>query len=115
MATLDLKLYKEEELVINESNVEYQREDNTILFELEGMQHRIDMQNKILERYNNEFHFTLDFEKNHCTYELKSHQATFDIIVDDAFYEHLLDHLELSYAIETDDQKTKIEIDLKKE
>lgn len=105
---LNFQLYKDDKLIIDKENIEYQKEENVIHFELDTIAHQLDLEQKTLERYNNEFHFFLDFLNYKCTYELKSHQAVFDIIVDSAFYDTKENIIEMSYAIETDDAKTKI-------
>lgn len=108
---LKIQLYKDDNLVLENKNIAYEKDENLIYFELENMFHQIDTERKILERYNDEFHFYLNFEEEKCTYELKSHNAIFDITVDQSFFE-ITDHqIEMSYAIETDDSKTKILIE----
>jgi len=109
---LNFKLYKEDKMVMNEKEIEYKKEGDTIIFSLEHMEHQINLLEKTLERYNNEFHFYLNFLNESCTYELKSHQATFDIIVETAIFEVYENQIELTYAIETDDKKTKIIIEM---
>lgn len=105
---LDFKLWKDEKLIINESKCTYEKEGDIITFTLEGITNTIDLKNKIFERYNEEFHFYLNFANEKCTYELKSHHAIFDILVEQAFFEIKNNELEIIYAIETDDEKNKI-------
>ncbi len=107
---LKLKVYKDNDLII-EKILEYQKENDIISFEFENTSHQIDIKNKILERYTNEFHFYLDFSKETCTYELINPHAVFDIIVDQSFFEEKKNGLEMSYALETDDQKCTILIE----
>lgn len=111
--TLNLKLYKDDELIL-ENDLKYTKEGEIIEFELDKIMHQIDIKEETLERYNDEFHFYLNFKAQKCTYELKSHQALFDIIVDDSFFEQKENGLEMAYAIETDDQKCKILLQFEK-
>jgi len=110
--TLNIKLYKDENIVIDKSEVTYHQEGDIIYFSLEQSEHQIDLKNHIFERYNDEFHFSIDFKKETCTYELKEHQAIFNIIVDASFYEQKDNQIEIAYALETDDQKSKRLIEL---
>ena len=112
---IDLKLYKDEKLILEEPNLKCQVENDTVYFQIEKVEHQLDFEKKILERFNEEFHFYLNFEEEICTYELKSHQAVFDIIVDQSYFSKIENKIEVEYAIETDDAKTKILIELKKE
>lgn len=105
---LNFKFYKDDQLVMDYPTLEYKKEGNIILFTLDNIEHQIDTHEKTLERYNDEFHFYINFLKYTCTYELKSHQATFDIIVDSAMFLSTDGQIELTYAIETDDSKNKI-------
>lgn len=112
---MNFELYKDDKLILKETNLEYQQEKNTIFFQLENIKHQLNFEKKILERFNDEFHFYINLEEEKCTYELKSHQAVFDIIVDQAFFRKEENIIEVEYVIETDDAKTKILIELKKE
>lgn len=110
---LKIQVFKEEKLIIDKI-IEYEQNKDVILFQLEEIEHQIDMLEKTFERYNDEFHFYLNFEKEECTYELKSHQAVFHIIVDQSFFEVNDKGIELSYALETDDQKCTILLEFQK-
>lgn len=111
---LDIKLYKENELIINEKNIKYQKENEIISFQLENIEHHLDLKQKILERFNDEFYLKIDFDKEKCMYELKTHHIILDIIVDDSFYEQKENRIEIAYVLETDDQKNKIFIEFLK-
>lgn len=108
---LNFKLYKEDNLIIEENKLPYEQEADCINFQIEKMHHTINFKEKTLERFNDDFHFYINFEKEKCTYELKSHHAVFDILVDQAFFELNEQKLEIIYAIETDDYKNKILIE----
>lgn len=110
---LNLKLYKDDHLML-EKIVDYEKKENKIFFQIDQIDHLIDIKEKILERYNKEFHFHLNFEEEKCTYELKSHHIVFDIIVDQSFFLFTENEIELSYALETDDQKCKILLEFQK-
>lgn len=111
---LNFKLYKEDNLVLEQKNISYEKEKDRIIFQIENMNHIIDLDQKTLERFNDEFHFYLNVAKEECTYELKSHQAVFDIIVEQAFFEVQENGLEILYVIETDDYKNRIFIEFLK-
>ena len=108
---MNIKIYKEEKLIFEKKEIEYKKESEIITFQLENMDHIIDTQQQTLERFNEEFHFFLDFLNEKCTYELKTHQAIFDILVEESSFIIQEKSLEMCYAIETDDEKTKIVIE----
>lgn len=110
---LNLKLFKDDILIIDKL-VTYEKKGEVISFWIDNMEHQIDTKEKILERYNEEFHFYLNFNTEKCTYELKSHQAVFDIIVDQSFFYETENKIEMTYALETDDQKCKILLEFQK-
>ncbi|MCI8394491.1 MAG: hypothetical protein HFH86_03305 [Bacilli bacterium] len=109
---LNLRLYKEDNLILESKKVAYTKEKNKLFFEIEGMNHEIDLESKIFKRENQEYAFILDFDQEKCFYELKEYQATCDIIVDQAFFEQTQNRLEMIYVIETEDEKNKIIIEL---
>lgn len=110
---LHLKLQKEDKIIINEI-LDYQKRDHVIEFQLENMQHIIDLEKETLERFNDEFYFYLNFKTEECTFELKKEQTVFDIIVDYSFFQQTESGIEMSYALETDDQKNTIFINFEK-
>jgi len=108
---LNLQLLKEDKIVLENQKIPYQIIDNTIIFTLEEIEHRIDLTKKVFQRENDEFCFILDLENEKSTYQLKTHDVTFDVNVDFATLDQNEQTLEINYNIETDDQKTKILID----
>lgn len=105
---LDIKLLKDDEIMLEATNIPYTIDQNKIHFKLETFDHDIDLEQKTFQRESEEFNFFLDFQNNKCTYILKEVNGTFDIIVDDSFWLKEENKLELHYAIETEDEKSKI-------
>ncbi len=109
---LNLKLFSENVCKMEKNHIIYHQTDEIIEFEIDKIYHLLDLKNKIFERENDEFCFMIDFIKEKCTYELKEKQATFDIMVEESFWNVEKNNIELSYAIETNDEKVKILIEL---
>lgn len=107
---LDITLWKDNEIVFEKKDVDAINEEMIITFNIDNMYHEIDLKTKKFKRENDEFTFLLDFENKLCTYELKDPHAMFDIIVDDSTFEIGKHQITMEYAIETDDQKNKINI-----
>jgi len=79
---LNLRLYKEDNLILESKKVAYTKEKNKLFFEIEGMNHEIDLESKIFKRENQEYAFILDFDQEKCFYELKEYQEkTFEDIL----------------------------------
>ena len=110
---LNLKLYKDDNLLL-EKEMDYEKNKEIITLNMDHINHQIDIKEKTLERYNEEFHFYLNFETEKCTYELRTHQAVFDIIVDYSFFLVTKNEIEMAYVLETDDQKCKILLEFQK-
>lgn len=111
---LNIKLLKNEEIMLEKQNVPYHQENNVIEFNLENFSHQIDLEHQIFKRESNEFCFMIDFLEEKCTYTLKEITGNFDIIVDDFFWELSENTLEIHYVIETEDEKSKIIINFLK-
>ncbi len=107
---LNIKLYQEEECKLQESDIPYQKKNNILYFTMENISHILDFEKKIFIRENEEFCFTLDFSKETCTYKLKEQEINLDINVDFAIWEEEKNNLKLTYSIETEDKKMKIEV-----
>ena len=107
---LDIALLKDNEMVFQKRDIAGKLKDNILEFCLEEINHLINMEEKVFRRENEEFCFILNASTSSCTYELKSHQALFDIIVDSVTFLQDKHKLEIEYVIETDDQKNKIQI-----
>ncbi|MCI8467224.1 MAG: hypothetical protein HFI08_03455 [Bacilli bacterium] len=107
---LDIKLLKNDQIMLEEKHLPYDIENNIIHFKLENFDHYLNRTHKIFQRESDEFCFTIDLEKEKCTYQLKEISGDFDIIVDDSYWNDSENTIEIHYVIETEDEKSKIMI-----
>lgn len=116
---LTLKLYKNNNLVIDKQDITYNMIENKITFTIDNTDNTIYLlkEELILERSTEEYHFSLNInsQQNSCQYYLKELDSTFDILVEDATYSKKDNLIDIYYQIETDDETTHIEITLAKE
>lgn len=96
---LNLTLSKEEKIVLQKENIPYTQTGEIIFFEMDGVQHQINLEKKQLIRENKEFYFFIDLEQEKCIYKLKKEEIELDIIVDDAFFLKEDKKLEINYVI----------------
>ncbi len=111
----NLKLIKGEEAVLEKENVPYEKKENSIIFELEGMTHTLNFETKEFTRENEEYAFFLDIENEKCEITLKKEQYYLNVLVE---YANLLKNkniYDLSYFIETDDLSTKLILELEED
>ena len=111
--SLDIKLLKDDNLMLEEKNISYNKNEDIIHFKLESFDHYIDLTKKrrtkkIFKRESEEFSFEINIEQETCIYKLKEIDGMFNIIVDDTFWLMQEKSLEIHYVIETEDEKNKI-------
>ncbi len=112
---LNLKLYKGEEIVLEKKDIFYKNENDIITFNLEDMEHTINLTTKEFTRENNEYSFFMDIAEKKCEITLKKEQYYLQVEVE---YANLLRNknlINLSYLIETDDEKTELILELEGE
>ncbi len=115
--SLSIKLYKNNDLCLNQKEVNYNLSDNRYKFILDDVQNSILIgeEQLVLVRDNQEYNLKLTINKNGqhtCEYLLKELDCYVDIMVDSAEFSFTDDFLEIYYQLETDDAFTKIEIKL---
>lgn len=113
---LSLKLYKNNDLFMERSQLDYKKTDNKYEFILDNVSHTITVSDDslIIIRDNNESTLEITIKKNgnhKCRYLLKEIDAFVDIIVDSAEFDIQDDKLDIYYQLESDDKFTKLELD----
>ena len=112
---LNFKLYKNNSLIISKNNVAYFKNFDKILFGIDKSKFFLILKenNIILEKEDEEsiFHIELGSENN-CNITLKNENVTFDIKIEKQSLKIYQKKVILEYLLETDDENTKIEIDL---
>ena len=107
---VDFKLYKNNNLIINENGIAYSKKDDRILFEL-GEDHfniLIDNVDFELSKENSENIFVV--KNNESTLYFKEKDLMIPIIVESFEYYRENNKYIIKYQLETDDEQTTIEI-----
>ncbi len=112
---LNLKLIKGEKIVLEKENIDYEKEENNIIFHLEDMVHTLNLETKEFTRENEEYSFFLDIENEKCEITLKKEQYYLQVLVEYATLLKNKNVYELSYFIETDDCCTKFILELEED
>jgi|GEM_PF-4920439 len=116
MKKIDLKMYKNEEIILsyNDLNVEYV--DGCYQFLTEETLNFIKKNKNTLEyqRKNSDYEFKLIINENPvCTYNLKEQEYTLNIQVNKATFIEVDNILVITYNIESNEETIKIEIQWK--
>ena len=109
---LDMKLYKNNNLVLDKNNVEYFNKFDKILFEIDNDSYYLINNEKefTFSRETNDYIFELIIgNDNKCNLTLKSEDAIFPINVEDATINKEDNKVIINYQLETDDEITTIE------
>jgi len=112
---LHLKLYKNNNLILEQKNIAYSKNNDKILFNLDGVDNKLEIKDDYLlferEDATSYFNINLTSAKNTCQCMLKELDTLVDIIVDDGEFHFQDNILVINYQIETDDEFTTIEIE----
>ena len=113
---INIKLFKNNEIILDK-NVDFKKEFDKILFEIDEMKCLIEIKdNKLLcQRENEDYKFNLSIgDNNKCDIYLKKEDALFDIEVDDATFYKEDNKIIIYYMIESLDEANKVEITLER-
>jgi len=111
----NLKLKKGEEIILEKESLPYEKKENILTFQIEDMTHTLNLETKEFIRENEEYSFFLDIENKNCEITLKKEQYYLQVQVE---YANLLENkneIDLTYFIETDDEKTELLMELEGE
>ena len=114
---LNMKLFKHEELVLNKNNIDYSKEFDKILFEIDEEKYSLNNNNNnneiIFTKENEDYLFLLELKDNNfCSITLKKENATLPINVEDAYIEKKDNIIIIKYQLESDDKTTTIELNI---
>ena len=116
MVYINIKLLKNNE-IIKDDTVDYKKDNNKILFEVDEMNCFIEENDKelVFQRENNDYCFNLVIgENNICNIKLKKEQIDFPIQVEDASYDKIDNKIIIYYMIESLDEANTIEITIER-
>lgn len=109
---LNMKLYKNNNLVLDKNNIDYLNKFDKILFEIDNYPHYLIINDKgiIFSRETEDYLFYLEInDNNKCHITLKEEQATFPINVEEAIINKEDNKITINYQLESDDEITTIE------
>ena len=110
---LNMKLYKNNNLIIDKNNIAYSNNFDKILFEIDEDSYYITNNDNlfILNKETNDYVFNLEISNdNKCDITLKKENAIFPIMVEEAMINKEDNKITIYYQLETDDESTTIEI-----
>ncbi len=111
---IDLKLYKNDQLIKEYKEIKALEKEDTILFFIEDV--KTSVSKKEFIRENKEYQFKIDFRTNTCTYLLKENNTLFDINVEKkTSYKKDQNKITIIYKIETEEELIRVEIERKEE
>ena len=108
-----MKLYKNNNLIIDKNNIAYSNNFDKILFEIDEDSYYITNNDNlfILNKDTNDYIFNLEISNdNKCDITLKKENAIFPIMVEEAMINKEDNKITIYYQLETDDESTTIEI-----
>lgn len=108
---INLNLFKERRLEKVYKDIKAIEKDNEYIFSLDGTKTILSPTRFIRE--SNEYKFTLDIKEKKCLYYLKVQNMSFDIEVEKVMYKKDKNNIILEYKISSDEEKFKIEINIK--
>jgi len=112
---LHLKLIKQGEVILEKSNIPYQKQENIYKFQFDDMDHIINLDPLEFTRENDEYSFFLNIENKKCEIYLKKEQYYLNVLVEYATLLKNKNVIDLTYYIETDDSETRLLIELESE
>lgn len=112
---LNLKMFKNNNQIIDKNNVAYSKKFDKILFESDDNKYELECKSNdyILTKENDESIINIIFKDNpKCSIYLKEYNLNLDVIVE--YYKVLTNDNKYTfiYQLETDDEATTIEIEL---
>ena len=113
--TLNIRLYKDNKLKINQNNIAYSKNFDKILFVVEKENYSIILKNNyfLLQKENNETLFNLLLnDKPKCTLILKEYNQELPINIEKHSIKQDNNKYTINYKLESDEEITTIEIDI---
>ena len=109
---LDFTLYKQDNVEIIENGVAYFKKIDKILFEVaqSTFELKVDKDNIELKKETSEYIFILNSNNNTALITLKQENISFDILIEYINISINDNKYTIEYKLESDEQKTKIEI-----
>lgn len=110
-----MKLYKNNNLILNKNNIDYSNKFDKIVFEIDKYSHYLIINNKgiVFSRETEDYLFYLEIkDDNKCNITLKKEQVTFPINVEEAKINRQDNKIIINYQLESDDELTTIEFNL---
>lgn len=116
MASLSLKLLKNEEEILNKENISYRIKKNDIEFVCDDVNYIVRISNidAFFVRESEEFKFVLDIRNNECFYKLKETNTLLEIKVLQCSAIILENKFIIEYELETEEGLNKIEFKFNK-
>ena len=105
---LDLIVYKNKSIKISKNNIAYLKNNDKILFEVDGDKFEINFKNFSLKKENNDSVFYID--NNKSSLKLKEINQTFDIKIESININKDDNKYIINYKLESDEELTSIKI-----
>ena len=105
---IDFKVYKNKSLIICKNNIEYLKNNDKILFEVDESRFEINMNDFSLAKENNDTIFYLDSNKSYL--KLKEYNQLFDININMINISKECNKYIICYKLESNEELTTIEI-----
>ena len=111
---LDFTLYKQDNVQLLKNSVAYFKKIDKILFEVDNSTFELIVDNKdvYLKKETSEYIFILDSKKEHALLTLKQENISFDILIEYINIDIKDNIYTIEYKLESDEEKTRIEIKL---
>lgn len=91
-----------------EQKATYQQDKNCLLFELNGFQHQLDLNQIIFERKNEEYSFILDVKMKTAQLNMFNLNKVFDLEVESTDYLIEENNININYQLKTEDEISTI-------
>lgn len=112
---MNIKLKKGDKIVLEKEQIPYKIKEEIITFLLDDMKHSLNLKTEEFTRENEEYSFFLDTLNKNCEITLKKEQYYLQVGVEYATLLKNKNVIELTYFIETDDEKTTLLLELEGE
>ena len=114
MSSVNMKLYKDNDIFYSLENIESSFEDNILKFNAENTDNEFNLNDYgcIFTRENDEFRFILNLIDETSTFLLKETDTLLDVKVERCNFKRKNDEIIIEYQLETDDALNKIHIEI---
>lgn len=100
---------------IKNEKVSYIKNDDRIIFILDNVKNTINIKEKTYTRENEEYHFLIDLVNKKCTLKLKKENYLLQLNVEYAILLTNQNIIQVSYKLETQENKVHLELELEGE